>query len=100
MYLIPGSNCDHVYTGESKRTLKVWMAEHRRVTNNGIGIHASKSHVGIDWAKARVVSDTNNGMCGKVSARVLGTKNNGRCRDNEKQKFHETRQWITSPLSL
>ena len=32
VYQIPCNNCDHVYTGESKRTLKIRMAEHRQST--------------------------------------------------------------------
>ena len=29
VYQIPCNNCDHVYTGDSKRTLKIHMAQHR-----------------------------------------------------------------------
>ena len=71
VYQIPCNNCDHVYTRESKRTLKIHMAEHRRAvqksdSNNGIAVHLAKSHHSIDLKEARV-----------VSARTLGTKNNG-----------------------
>ena len=60
VYQIPCNDCDHVYTGESKRTLKIRMAEHRRAVqksdhNNGIAVHVAKSHHSIDWEKARVV---------------------------------------------
>ena len=49
-----------MYTGESKRTLKIRMAEHRRAVlksdpNNGIAVHVAKSHYSIDWKEARVV---------------------------------------------
>ena len=47
VYQIPCNSCDHVYTGESKRTLKVRMTEHRRAVkmgdpNNGIAVHVGK----------------------------------------------------------
>ena len=60
VYQIPCNNCDHVYTGESKRTLKIRMVEHRRAVQksdpyNGIAVHVAKSHHSIDWKKARAV---------------------------------------------
>ena len=60
VYQIPCSNCDQVYTGESKRTLKVRMSEHKRAVktsdpNNGIAVHVAKSQHSIDWSGARVV---------------------------------------------
>ena len=49
-----------MYTGESKRTLKIRMAEHRQALqksdpNNAIAVHVAKSHHSIDWKEARVV---------------------------------------------
>ena len=60
VYQIPCSNCDQVYTGESKRILKVRMSEHKRAVktsdpNNGIAVHVAKSQHSIDWSGARVV---------------------------------------------
>ena len=60
VYQIPFSNCDHVYTGESKRTLKVRMMEHKWAVkisdpNNGIVVHVAKSQHSIDWPGAEVV---------------------------------------------
>ena len=44
----PCNNCNHVYTGESKRTPKIRMAEHRWAVqksdpNNGIVIHVARA---------------------------------------------------------
>ena len=56
MYQILCNNCDHVYTGESKRTLKIHMAEHKWAVQNSnlndIKVHIAKSHHSIE---ARVV---------------------------------------------
>ena len=46
--------------GESKRTLKVRLAEHRRAVqksdvNNGTAMHVANTSHNIDWANARVV---------------------------------------------
>ena len=54
VYQIPCGDCDPVYTGESKRTLKVWMTEHKWAVkksypNNGIAVHVAKSQHRIDW---------------------------------------------------
>ena len=50
VYQIPCNNCDQVYTGESKRTLKVHMTEHKLVVetsdpNNGIAFQCCKESV-------------------------------------------------------
>ena len=60
VYQIPCNNCDYVYTGESKRTLKVRMTEHKRAVkmsdpNNGIAVHVAKSQHSIDWPGAKVM---------------------------------------------
>ena len=60
VYQIPCNNCDHLYTGESKRTLKTRVAEYRRAVqksdpNNGIVVYVAKSHHSIDWKEAMVV---------------------------------------------
>ena len=57
MYQIRCNNCDHVYTGESMRTLKIHITEHRRAVqksnpNNDIAVHVAKSHHSTE---ARVV---------------------------------------------
>ena len=72
MYQIPCNSCDYVYTGESKRTMKLHMAEHRRAIqksdpNNGIAVHVAKSQHSIDWKEGRKGCE--------VSARILGTMN-------------------------
>ena len=75
MYQILCNNCDHVYTGESKRTLKIHMAEDRWTVqksnpNNDIAVHIAKSHHSIE---ARVVKsvqgywDTGNKKLWKAS---------------------------------
>ena len=60
MYQTPCRNCNHVYTGESKRTLKVRMAEHKQAIqksdpNNGIAVPVAQSHHSIDWAEVQLV---------------------------------------------
>ena len=47
-------------SGESKRTRKVRLTEHkcavvRRDVNNGIAVHVTKNEHSIDWGNARVV---------------------------------------------
>ena len=63
VYQIPCNNCDHEYMGESKKTLKVRMTEHRQAMkmsdpNNGIAVHVAKTQHSIDWSGAKVVRIT------------------------------------------
>ena len=49
-----------MYTGESKRTLKVRLTEHKHAVvrsdvNNRIAVHVAKNEHRIDWGNARVV---------------------------------------------
>ena len=60
VYQIPCSSCPAVYTGETGRTLKVRMAEHKRAVrmgdvNNGLAVHSLKTGHPIEWSQARVV---------------------------------------------
>ena len=60
VYQVPCKDCHQLYTGESKRTLKVRLAEHRKVVqksdvNNGIAMHVASTSHNIDCANARVV---------------------------------------------
>ena len=60
VYRVPCKHCHQLYTGESKRILKVRLAEHKRAVqksnvNNGIVVHVANTNYGIDWTKARVV---------------------------------------------
>ena len=55
-----GEESCQLYTGESERTLKVRLAEHRRTVqksdvNNGIAMHVANTNHSIDWANAKVV---------------------------------------------
>ena len=48
VYQIPCSSCPAAYTGETGRTLKVRMAEHKRAVrmgdvNNGLAVHSLKT---------------------------------------------------------
>ena len=57
-----------MYTGESKRTLKVRLTEHKRAVvrndvNNGIAVHVAKNEHNIDWG---------NTGSGEVSEGILG----------------------------
>ena len=54
VYQVPCKDCNGVYTGESKRTLKVRLTEHKRAVvrssvNNGIAVHVAKKEHSIDW---------------------------------------------------
>ncbi len=60
MYQVPCKDCDGVYTGESKRTLKVQLTKHkfavvRGDVNNIIAVHVAKNEHNIDWGNTRVV---------------------------------------------
>ena len=59
VYLIPCSECSAVYIGETGRTLKVRLAEHKRAVrmgdvNNGIPVHSLKTGHSIAWDKAKI----------------------------------------------
>ena len=51
-------------TGETGRTLKVKMAEHKRAgmgdINNGLAVHSLKTGHPIEWSQARVVEREEN----------------------------------------
>ena len=60
VYQVLCKDCDGVYTGEPKRTLKVRLTEHKRAVvgsdvNNGIPGHVAKNEHNIVWGNARVV---------------------------------------------
>ncbi len=54
MYEVPCKDCNKVYIGETKRTLKVRLWEHKQAVKrgdpkNGIAVYAHESHHAIDW---------------------------------------------------
>ena len=54
VHQVPCKDCDSVYMGESKETLKVWLAEHKcAVTesdpNNGIAVHVRSREGAQHW---------------------------------------------------
>ena len=58
MYEVPCKEYDKCYIGETKRTLKVRLGEHKQVVKrgdpkNGIAVHAHESNHTIDWDEAR-----------------------------------------------
>ena len=60
IYSIP-CECGAVYIGETGRTLKIRVTEHKRAvlnqnSNNGIAVHVMKTHHNIQWEEARVVT--------------------------------------------
>ena len=60
VYQVPCKDCDGVYTGESKGTLKVRLTEHKCAVvgsdvNNGIAVHVSKNEHSVDWGNVRVL---------------------------------------------
>ena len=59
VYKVPCKECHQTYIGETKRTLKVRLGEHKQVVKrgdpkNGIAVHAHESNHTIDWEGARV----------------------------------------------
>ena len=54
VYEVPCKECSKTYIGETKRTLKVRLGEHKQAVKrgnpkNGIAVHAHKTQHGIDW---------------------------------------------------
>ena len=65
VYSIPCADCSATYIGETGRTLKVRMAEHKRVVKskdplNGIAVHVQKTAHNINWQEARILARENN----------------------------------------
>ena len=59
VYEIPCKDCPEVYVGETKRTLKVRLSEHRQAVKrgdpkNGIAVHVQKTNQCINWEGATV----------------------------------------------
>ena len=59
VYKIPCKECPEVYVGETKRTLKVRLSEHRQAVKrgdpkNGIAVHVQKTNHCINWEGATV----------------------------------------------
>ena len=65
VYQIPCSSCSAAYTGETGRTLKFRMAEHKHAIrmgdgNNGLAVDSLKTGHPIEWGQARVVEREEN----------------------------------------
>ena len=59
VYEIPCGQCDEVYLGETKRTLKVRLGEHRQTVKrgdqkNGIAVHVHNTQHCIDWKGSKI----------------------------------------------
>jgi hypothetical protein len=59
VYEVPCKDCDKVYVGETKRTMKVRLSEHRQAvrkgdSRNGIAVHVQTTEHGINWEGASV----------------------------------------------
>ena len=59
VYEVPCRDCQLTYIGETKRTLKKRMTEHKCAVKtgdprNGIAVHVQKTQHSIDWGTARV----------------------------------------------
>ena len=64
VYSIPCADCPATYIGETGRTLKVRMAEHKRAVKskdplNGIAVHVQKTAHNINWQEARILAREN-----------------------------------------
>ena len=63
MYQAPCKHYNRTYIGETKRTLRVRLGEHKQAVRrgdptNGITVHALETQHEIDWDDARVKSIT------------------------------------------
>ena len=59
VYEVPCADCDRIYIGETSRSLKDRVKEHRYAVktgnmNNGIAAHAWNSEHQVDWEAARI----------------------------------------------
>ena len=59
VYEVPCTDCDHTYIGETGRTLRKRLTEHkaavrRQDQNNGIAVHAWRMNHRPDWESASV----------------------------------------------
>ena len=59
VYEVPCGECNHVYIGETGRTLRKRLTEHRAAVKkcdqkNGIAVHAWKSGHQVEWESAKV----------------------------------------------
>ena len=59
VYQVPCKDCPKVYIGETKRTLKIRISEHKQAVKkgdekNGIAVHAHTTNHNINWEGARV----------------------------------------------
>ena len=59
VYEVPCKKCCKTYIGETKRTYKVRLSEHKQAVKrgdpkNGIAINAQESYYGFDWDGATV----------------------------------------------
>ena len=59
VYEVPCTDCDHTYIGETGRTLRKRLTEHkaavrRQDQNNGIAVHAWRINHRPDWESASV----------------------------------------------
>jgi len=61
VYKVPCTECNKCYIGETRRTLKVKLGEHKQGVKrgdpkNGIAVFAHESNHTIDWDEAKVRS--------------------------------------------
>ena len=59
VYEVPCKDCHHTYIGETKKTLKVKIGEHKQAVKwgdprNGIAVHSHEQSHAIDWDGAIV----------------------------------------------
>ena len=63
IYRIPCQDCDHSYVGETGRTLKTRLSEHRRNCRNGevesVAQHTIEEDHRIDWEGCTVINREN-----------------------------------------
>ena len=61
VYEVPCHYCQLTYIGETRRTMKKRMTEHKYAvktgdTKNGIAVHVQRTQHSIDWGAARVLT--------------------------------------------
>ena len=63
VYLVPCQECPEVYIGETKRSLKIRLDEHKRdvrfgVESNAIFVHSSNNDHPINWENSKIIYKT------------------------------------------
>ncbi len=76
VYEVPCQECEVTYIGETGRTLKKRLTEHKYAVKrgnpeNGIAVHANTTLHAIDWESAKVLEEQQHWMKRRVAEAIL-----------------------------